>query len=358
MQSTSAPTIRLPWLIIAALLSLTALPHQSLAQLTPSKLYCSVNKSIPMTVETPDGADGDIEIALLEPVSAREVERAVVQAGTIDLASVFPVLWARQQAPLLYAQLIIDGEKVGSAVVLQPLITPLVVINEGFNQEIRNAFDAGDRRRLEQLLSGERPTSIYRLNFPTQQQSAYSGLRVYTDRNILFETDKGDIKIALRPDQAPNMSFNLIHLVEGGFYDQTLIHRVVGETKFVIQFGDPTASGLGGPGYYLDLEPSRIQHDFGVVSMARSPEPNANGSQLFICLSRRGTKSLDGLYTAFGHTISGADTLITLENTPVHPDSDRPIEPPTILSAKTIPAPPYGEGPPPVTRPDPDPNQR
>ncbi len=106
------------------------------------------------------------------------------------------------------------------------------------------------------------------------------------------ETNLGEIVIGLRPDEAPNTAWNFRELVDGGFYDGTIFHRVVPQSRdgdpFVIQGGDPSQSGEGGPGYWLPLEPSGLAHDFGVISMARADDPDSAGSQFFICLSARG----------------------------------------------------------------------
>ncbi|MCB9861278.1 MAG: peptidylprolyl isomerase [Phycisphaeraceae bacterium] len=156
-----------------------------------------------------------------------------------------------------------------------------------------------------------------------------------------MHTSKGDIELRLRPDQAPNTCWNFRHLVEGGFYTDIIFHRIVGP-NFVIQAGDPTGMGSGGPGYNFDLEDSKLPHDFGVLSTARSGDPNSNGSQIFICLSRDGTNFLDGRYTSYGQTVRGFDVIREIAAVPVN--NQRPIDPPVWHSAELIDAPPYGTG--------------
>jgi peptidyl-prolyl cis-trans isomerase B (cyclophilin B) len=99
----------------------------------------------------------------------------------------------------------------------------------------------------------------------------------------------------------------------------------------------------------IDLENSDLPHDFGVISMARTADPNTNGSQIFLCLSRARTAMLDGKYVAFGVTVRGADALRELGAVPVQ--GDRPVDPPMLKSARLVDAPPYGKGPGPVTDP-------
>jgi len=174
---------------------------------------------------------------------------------------------------------------------------------------------------------------------------------------VVLETTSGPIEIKLRPDQAPNTAWNFRTLAEGGFYTDILFHRIIamipGRGPFVIQVGDPTGTGRGGPGYQFDLERSALPHDFGVISMARSGDPDSNGSQVFLCLSRPGTQALDGSYTTFGYAVSGADAIVAISQSPVGA-GDRPVgdELPKIESARLVDAPPYSETPARVERPE------
>lgn len=327
MRSPRPPafTSLLPPLTIAAAL-ITSTPAS--AQLAPDRAYFGVGRTIPMTVNVPADAAGEVEIALLAPPDAKQVERASAEAGKVDLAGLFPVLWSTTDPKTLYAQLLVGGRKIGPAVVLQPMLTPL------------HAQVVGQR-----------------VVFAPDEHRLYAGLRAWTDRHIVFDTSEGEIELALRPDQAPNTVWTIMRLVEDGFYTDIKIHRIVPRAgngqPFVVQFGDPTGTGSGGAGFRFDLEPSALPHDFGVASIARGSAPDTNGSQIFICLSRAGTQQLDGLYAAFAETIRGADVLMRLERAPLaDPQTGQPAEPaPTIRSARTVAAPPYGQGPPPVSRP-------
>lgn len=121
---------------------------------------------------------------------------------------------------------------------------------------------------------------------------------------VQLDTSKGTIKLNLDATAAPKHCRNMIGLARIGFYDGLIFHRVI--DGFMIQGGCPEGSGIGGPGYNVDAEFNSMPHEAGVLSMARSQDPNSAGSQFFVCL---GTHSyLDGQYTAFGKT-ADADSL-------------------------------------------------
>ncbi len=133
----------------------------------------------------------------------------------------------------------------------------------------------------------------------------------------------GVIKMELYYDIAPNTVKNFVHLANKGFYDGTIFHRVVKD--FVIQGGDPTGTGTGGPGYHIKGEfannkhPNRLSHERGVVSMARQGNPynppaayDSAGSQFFIL--HADATYLDKDYAAFGMVIEGMDTVDAIAN--------------------------------------------
>ncbi|KAA0215082.1 MAG: peptidylprolyl isomerase [Leptolyngbya sp. PLA3] len=189
----------------------------------------------------------------------------------------------------------------------------------------------------------------------------FSGIRAYVEQHVVLDTTLGEIELKMRPDAAPNTVFNFMHLVEGEFYTDIIFHRIVPRARdgspFVIQVGDPTGGGEGGPGYAVDLERSTLPHGFGVISMARSGDPDSNGSQVFICLSRAGTARLDGLYTAFGQSVRGGDVIQAIAATPVN-EQGRAVDPPVLRSARLVPAPPIGKGPEPLGEPTSAPTER
>ena len=128
---------------------------------------------------------------------------------------------------------------------------------------------------------------------------------------VTFETTRGTIKAELYPEIAPNTVNNFISLIQKGFYDGTIFHRVI--PGFMIQGGDPEGTGMGGPGYCIKGEfffngvKNDLKHKRGVLSMARSSSPNSAGSQFFIM--HADAKHLDGQYAAFGKVTSGMDVV-------------------------------------------------
>ncbi|MBL8964290.1 MAG: peptidylprolyl isomerase [Phycisphaeraceae bacterium] len=302
-------------------------------QLSAERLYNGINRPIAMTVARPPGETEELSIRLLEPVTAQTLHTAPVKEGPINLASTFPHLWQETTPRLVYAQLFAGEHPVGPAVVMQPMEGP----------------------RVAQL----RPAEA-RIEWVPQRARAFTGYRCYVDRVAVVQTTAGPIEFIMRPEVAPNTVFNFLHLAENGFYTDILIHRIVPRradgAPFVIQFGDPTGTGVGTPGYHIDLERSTLQHTYGVLSMARSEDPNTNGSQVFICLSREGTEGLDGSYCAFAQAISGAEAIAALSQTSVDAQGRPTTDPPPLVrSIRLADAPPYGTAPRPITRPTPPP---
>lgn len=128
------------------------------------------------------------------------------------------------------------------------------------------------------------------------------------DRVATIKTDKGDIVIKLRGDVAPLTVSNFIALAKDGFYNGLTFHRR--EEGFVIQGGDPKGDGTGGPGYTIPAELSGLEHNRGVIAMARlgdsvNPKKESSGSQFYITLAP--AHFLDGEYTTFGEVTSGMD---------------------------------------------------
>lgn len=129
---------------------------------------------------------------------------------------------------------------------------------------------------------------------------------------VTFEMENGDImKAELYPEIAPNTVNNFISLVNKGFYNGLIFHRVI--AGFMIQGGDPKGIGIGGPGYSIKGEfrqngvVNNLKHTAGVLSMARSMMPNSAGSQFFIM--HKNSPHLDGSYAAFGKIIEGMDVV-------------------------------------------------
>jgi cyclophilin family peptidyl-prolyl cis-trans isomerase len=125
----------------------------------------------------------------------------------------------------------------------------------------------------------------------------------------VFDTDLGEFKIELFADKAPNTVNNFVFLAKETFYHNTIFHRVIG--NFMVQGGDPTGTGRGGPGYrFADEFNSSLKHDKrGVLSMANAG-PNTNGSQFFI--THGPTPHLDGKHAVFGQLIEGEDIFMSI----------------------------------------------
>ena len=154
---------------------------------------------------------------------------------------------------------------------------------------------------------------------------------------VTFETTRGTIKAELYPEIAPNTVNNFISLIQKGFYDGTIFHRVI--PGFMIQGGDPEGTGMGGPGYGIKGEfamngfKNDLKHTTGVLSMARSQRPNSAGSQFFIM--HQDAPHLDGQYAAFGHVVEGMETVDAIAATPTN-FSDRPLDPQRIKSITIV----------------------
>jgi peptidyl-prolyl cis-trans isomerase B (cyclophilin B) len=143
----------------------------------------------------------------------------------------------------------------------------------------------------------------------TQQWSSPPEMQIDTDRTYraTLETGAGNLVVELYPEHAPKTVNNFLFLAREGFYDNTTFHRVV--PNFVIQGGDPTGTGRGGPGYRFEdeLEDNPLRHDgAGVLSMANAG-PDTNGSQFFITHAPQ--PHLDGRHTVFGKVVEGRELL-------------------------------------------------
>ena len=157
----------------------------------------------------------------------------------------------------------------------------------------------------------------------------------------VVKTSEGTMVLEFYPDVAPNHVANFKKLARSGFYDGQCFHRVI--KGFMIQGGDPNTKdeakkdswGQGGPGYTIKAEFNSKHHARGILSMARTPDPNSAGSQFFICHDDCG--QLDGQYTVFGNLIKGFDVLDKIATTPTE-GPDRPVKRVNIDSVKIVPA--------------------
>lgn len=177
-----------------------------------------------------------------------------------------------------------------------------------------------------------------------QQKEATAVTTKNTNEVAVIKTVYGDMVVEFWPDVAPNTVANFIKLAKQGFYDGTAFHRVI--KGFMIQGGDPWSKtddprvGTGDPGYKIKAEFNNRPHVRGVISMARSNDPDSAGCQFFICLAP--APNLDGSYTDFGKLIKGDDVLGKIGDTPVtddgHGNRSRPVTRMGIESIKIVPA--------------------
>ncbi len=152
---------------------------------------------------------------------------------------------------------------------------------------------------------------------------------------VRLNTSQGSIVIELWPDVAPGHAENFLKLTKQGFYDGLSFHRIL--PGFVIQGGCPRGDGTGGPGWKVKAEFNDRPHDKGVLSMARSADPDSAGSQFFICLGREHCRHLDGQYTAFGTVVEGLDVVDKIAATRLSdPRAGTPADPPRIVDAAII----------------------
>jgi peptidyl-prolyl cis-trans isomerase B (cyclophilin B) len=148
-----------------------------------------------------------------------------------------------------------------------------------------------------------------------------------------LDTTHGKITLDMLPDKAPGHVKNLLGLAKIGYYDGLIFHRVI--KGFMIQGGCPEGTGTGGPGYTIKAEFNDTSHEPGVLSMARTNDPNSAGSQFFICLEK--VPHLDRQYTAFGKT-ADAESLANVRKigTVKTGSQDRPVEPVKINKATVV----------------------
>ena len=160
----------------------------------------------------------------------------------------------------------------------------------------------------------------------TKQTSELDGV------TAVIETSSGAMTLEFFPDKAPGHVANFVKLAEKGFYNGTVFHRTI--PGFMIQGGCPEGTGTGGPGYQIKAEFNDTPHKRGILSMARSSNPDSAGSQFFIC---HGDASfLDKQYTAFGRLIAGDDVLDRIASAPTKRggENSAPLMPVKISAVK------------------------
>jgi len=152
---------------------------------------------------------------------------------------------------------------------------------------------------------------------PTKEE-----LAKYAGAKATITTKFGKIVVKFFPDLAPMHVKNFISLAEAGFYNGTPFHRVI--PGFMVQGGDPNGTGTGGPGYTIPAEfTTKKKHVAGILSMARTSDPNSAGSQFFIMVAP--STHLDGQYSIFGEVVEGLDVVNKIVSSP-RDRSDKPLE--------------------------------
>jgi peptidyl-prolyl cis-trans isomerase B (cyclophilin B) len=149
---------------------------------------------------------------------------------------------------------------------------------------------------------------------------------------VVLNTSKGDIEIEVYENIAPNHGGNFIKLVKNGFYDGLTFHKVIAD--LLIESGDPSGTGAGGPGYSLTSEETPFQNRTGYVGMLPAPEGKSNGSQFYILVADN--PEMDESLACFGKVISGLEIASAISKVPVQKET--PIEPIKILKAYLKPA--------------------
>ena len=357
-------------LALAPIASFAAEPLQSQLQqppgapgLTAEFLYNGVKRPAIINVASPRGF-GTVTLELMDADGKPLALPAEVHPGRVDLGDTLPAIWKLRQTA--YLQMMDHDEPVGAALVLQPMLARMVPQTKLDHRPTGSPYsriigwvDENDPSMQEPPQSPAAATTApaaatqpmrplgesQSASAPAPVERLFTGLRIYPENDVVLHTTKGDIRIAMKPDEAPNTVWNFLELARGGFYRGVAFHRIVPLTAagqpFVIQAGDPTATGDGGPGYWLPIEDSHLPHDFGVISMARSDDPDSNGSQFFFCLSRAGTARLDGQYCSFGYAVDGAATIKAIAEVELADvKAGKPVDPPLITSAELVPAPP------------------
>lgn len=142
------------------------------------------------------------------------------------------------------------------------------------------------------------------------------------NRIAVFDTNMGEFEVELFEDKTPVTTKNFIDLAQEGFYDEVIFHRII--DGFMIQGGDPTGTGMGGPGYTIEDEftPELTHESEGILSMANTGRPHTGGSQFFITLAA--TPWLDGHHTVFGKVVKGMEVVREIGHVKTGPQ-DRPV---------------------------------
>ena len=183
-------------------------------------------------------------------------------------------------------------------------------------------FGCGKKEEVPPQKAEEQPEQVAKTE-TEKEAKPISQEPIVREKNpiVVIETNLGTIELELFWKDTPKTAENFLKLVTSGFYNGLTFHRIV--PNFVIQGGDPSGDGTGGPGYSIPFEQANTKHLRGSLGMARSQDPNSAGSQFYICL--RALPNLDGNYVVFGKVISGMDVVDKIAQVPTGP-GDMPKE--------------------------------
>jgi cyclophilin family peptidyl-prolyl cis-trans isomerase len=290
---------------------------------------------------------GPLTIRLIDGAGA-EIDSLAVTPGTADLSTLAETLDRNDRA--VWLQLFEFDTPACAPLWLVPLRAAPPVrtarsIRASTQQPYTRVVGWGDRA----IDPADPETAAVMATWTAPDPIVTSGHRVEMAVEATLHTSAGAIRVAFAPDAAPATVENFLRLARQGFYDGTAFHRVVPQDRegrpFVIQGGDPTGTGDGGPGWNLALEPSDLPHDRGVLGMARGDDPHSAGSQFYIALSREGTARLDGQYCTFAAVVDGFDAVDRIALAEIgDAATGRPVAPVTIERIELVPAPPRRTG--------------
>ncbi|MFA5986730.1 MAG: peptidylprolyl isomerase [Parcubacteria group bacterium] len=202
-------------------------------------------------------------------------------------------------------------------------IDTMAAVNKSSREKIASATEA-ENKRLNETLSADNNSQTTMQNVPSQINMDLA----QTCKSATIKTSKGDITVSFHNADAPVTVANFCTLAQKGFYDGVIFHRVIKD--FMIQGGDPTGTGTGGPGYkFADELPQAGAYKIGSLAMANAG-PNTNGSQFFIVTGDAGV-GLPPLYTLFGEVTSGLDVALAIQGVPTGAQ-DKPVDDVVITS--------------------------
>ena len=203
---------------------------------------------------------------------------------------------------------------------LGPLLRKSGYEGKDFKLGYAKEFLGGEEKEVRVMQAAEKGLDFMKM--PVEELSKY---------HVIMSTNQGDMEIEFWPDVAPNHVRNFLDLSYTGFYDGKTFHRVI--PGFMIQGGDPTGTGTGSGPRMLKAEFNDKKHLPGVLSMARSSDPNSASCQFFIC--HKTASSLDKQYSGFGQLVSGLEVVDKIVNVKRN-SNDKPFDPQTIKKCTVV----------------------